>query len=152
MDVYSIHSLRCEHGVMSAQGIDLGQGNPQWVEERAHGNDPRTGWGCRKPMASPIPWRTLPERILQHRSGGTESLHRSCTSAGSELSQVPPAHLPQVCSCSPAPGLLLLTCPSSTGGLRLCLELSWHLAESSGVTGGRDGGWEPCRGKQCEAE
>lgn len=50
------------------------------------------------------------------------------------------------------PALLLLACTSGTGGLSLCLELSWHLAESSGVTGGREGGALPveARAEQCE--
>lgn len=144
--VYSIHSLRCEHGVISARGIDLGQGNPhKWrrepmgmTQEMARaavgGTTPLL---CRKPMGSPRSWRTLPERIPQHRPGGTElsrSIARAQVPAGRAARAEPgPAHLPQVCSCSPAPAARPgSACAWSSPGT------SRRAAESQ--EGGREGG------------
>lgn len=89
--------LGCEHGVMSAQGIDPGQGNPHGWRREPMGMTQelaRAAAGGTHGISKIL--ENLPERIPQHRPGETE-LSRQERLRGLSRS------LPQVCSCSPAP-------------------------------------------------
>lgn len=114
MGVYSIHSLRCEHAVMSAQGIDLGQENPHGWRREPMGMTQEVAEAAGKPWPLQDPGepslREFPSTSL------SRSIPPAQVPAGAEPG--PSSHLPQLCSCSPAPAALLSCAWSSPGTSR----------------------------------